>query len=48
MKTLLDRCNPLFLSDYSFRDIYLLATATEDEEHTTDVTNKAMQGWIDC
>ena len=48
MKTLLDRCNPLFLSDYSFRDIYLLATATEDEEHTTDGTIKGMQGWIDC
>lgn len=48
MKTLLDRCNPLFLSDYSFRDIYLLATAAEDEEHTTDGTIKGMQGWIDC
>ena len=27
MKTLLDRSNPLFPSDYAFRDIYLLATA---------------------
>lgn len=26
MKTLLDRSNPLFPSDYGFRDIYLLAT----------------------
>ena len=32
MKTLLDRANPLFPSDYSFRRIYLLTTAAEDEE----------------
>lgn len=36
------------LSDYSFRDIYLLATAAEDEEHTADGTIKGIQGWIDC
>ena len=29
LKTLLDRCNPLFSSDYAFRDIYLLATAAD-------------------
>lgn len=48
LKTLLDRCNPLFPSDYAFRDIYLLATATENEEHTVDGTATGMQGWIDC
>ena len=31
MKTLLDRSNPLFPSDYAFRDIYLLATAPSIE-----------------
>lgn len=31
LKTLLDRANALFPSDYAFRDIYLLASATEDE-----------------
>lgn len=29
MKTLLDRANPLFASDYAFRNIYLLTTAAE-------------------
>lgn len=48
MKTLLDRCNPLFSSAYSFRDVYLLATAAEAEEHTVDGTIKGMQGWINC
>ena len=31
MKTLLDRANPLFSSDYSFREIYMLTAAAEDE-----------------
>ena len=34
MKTLLDRLNPLYESDYKFRDIYMLATAADDDAHT--------------
>lgn len=30
MKTLLDRLNPLYASEYAFRDIYMIATAAED------------------
>ena len=48
MKTLLDRANPLYTADYGFRDIYLLATAAEAEEHTVDGTVTGLQGWIDC
>ena len=33
MKTLLDRMNPLFPSDYRFRRVYLLLTATEGEDY---------------
>ena len=36
MKTMLDRANPLYDSDYQFRDVYLLAAAAEDEEPYTD------------
>ena len=32
MKTLLDWLNALYPSDYAFRDIYMIATAAEDEE----------------
>ena len=48
MKTLLDRLNPLFPSDYRFRSIYMLSVAAEDD---TDVPEKAvsgLQGWVDC
>lgn len=48
MKTLLDRLNPLFSADYSFRDIYMIATAAEDEETTFDKAYNGLQGWVDC
>ena len=48
LKTMLDRANPLYSSDYKFRDIYLLATAAEDEPETVSGTETAVQGWIDC
>lgn len=48
MKTLLDRCNPLFQSDYAFREVYLLTTAADGDESAMDGAVKGMQGWIDC
>ena len=48
LKTLLDQANCLFPSDYRFRDIYLLASAAEDEATTMDGPIRGIQGWIDC
>jgi len=48
MKTLLDRANPLFSSEYAFRDVYLLATAAEDDPDAVDGTVQGMEGWIAC
>ena len=48
LKTMLDRANPLFDSDYAFTKAYLLATAAEDGEETVDGTVKTVQGWVDC
>lgn len=48
LKTLLDRANPLFSSDYKFKDIYLLASAAENEPSTFEGAQKAIQGWVDC
>ena len=48
LKTMLDRANPLYPSDYQFRDIYLLTCAAEDEESTAIGAKKAIQGWVDC
>ena len=48
LKTMLDRANPLFDTDYAFTKVYLLATAAEDEPETVKGTEKAVQGWVDC
>ena len=48
MKTLLDRLNPLYSSDYNFRDIYLIATAADGGDATFDKAYSGLQGWVDC
>ena len=48
MKTLIDRMNAMYPKDYRFRDVYLLATATEDEEHVPQRAIEGLTGWIDC
>lgn len=48
MKTMLDRANPLYGSDYRFREVYLLATAAEKEQNAVDGAVKGLSGWISC
>ena len=48
LKTLLDRFNPLFPSDYAFRDVYLLTAAAEDESHVPARAVSGVEGWIAC
>ena len=48
MKTMMDRTNPLYDSDYAFRDIYLLATAADEEESAIEGAVKGLSGWIAC
>lgn len=48
MKTMLDRANPLFDSDYRFREVYLLAAAAEDEDSTVEGAVKGLSGWVAC
>ena len=48
MKTLLDRMNPLYPSDYKFRKVYMLSAATEDEEYVPEKAVSGLQGRVDC
>ena len=48
MKTLLDRANPLYPSDYKFRNVYMLSVAAEDEEFVPEKAVSGLQGWVDC
>lgn len=48
LKTMLDRSNPLYAADYAFRDIYLLASAAEEERSAMDGAVHGLNGWIAC
>lgn len=48
MKTMIDRGNPLFGSDYRFREIYMLSAAAEDGAEVPERAVSGLQGWIDC
>ena len=48
MKTLLDRLNPLYIADYAFRDIYMIATAFEAEDHAFEKAYSGLEGWVNC
>ena len=48
MKTLIDRMNAMYAQDYRFRDVYLLATAAEEEAETVKRAEMGLTGWIDC
>ena len=40
--------NPLYDSDYRFREAYLLAAAAEEEESAMDGAVKGLSGWVEC
>ena len=48
MKTLLDRLNPLYPTDYKFRKVYMLATAAEDGDFVFEKAYSGLRGWVDC
>jgi hypothetical protein len=48
MKTMLDRGNPLYVSDYKFSDVYFLATAAEEGDHAWSRAVSGLEGWIAC
>ncbi len=48
MKTLLDRANALYHSNYYFREVYLLTAAEATGTHTPDNAINGLKGWISC
>ena len=48
LKTLLDRFNPLFPSDYAFRDVYLMTAAAEDKDFVPQRAVNGLEGWVAC
>lgn len=48
MKTVIDRANSLFVRDYRFKEVYLLAVAHDSEIEKRRDSFTGVQGWIDC
>lgn len=48
LKTLLDRMNPLYESDYRFREVYLIATAADSGDATFERARNGLDGWVEC
>ncbi len=48
MKTMLDRVNCLYGSDYAFRDIYFMSAAAEDGTEVDRRAVNGLEGWIAC
>ena len=48
LKTILDRANSLYVSDYKFREIYLLATAADTDKKAMNIAKRGISGWIAC
>ena len=48
LKTFLDRLNPLYPRANKFKEVYLLATAADDNEIAMNGSASDIQGWIDC
>ena len=48
MKTLIDRANSIYASDYSIKDVYLITTCADENEEAIEGTLKVLQGWVDC
>ena len=48
LKTMLDRCNPLYPADYAFRDVYLLASSADESPSAMDGAVKDIEGWVEC
>lgn len=47
LKTLLDRCNPVYFAGYNFRDVYLLVTAAEDNERAGTCAVENIMGFVE-
>lgn len=48
MKVLLDRANPLYASNYKFRKVYILSTATDTNATTAKRAVEGVKGWVSC
>lgn len=48
MKTMIDRANSLYGTDYKFREVYLITTAADSSKGVVQSVINGVNGWIAC
>ena len=48
MKTMIDRANSLFSRERNFKDVYILASADDNDPSTINNAKSGIEGWIKC
>ena len=48
LKTFLDRCNPLFVKENNFKDVYLITTLYDSTSGKSERAKQGLEGWIEC
>ncbi len=48
LKTIIDRANPLFVSEYKTRDVYLITTSADNDKNVVKHVIQGLNGWIAC
>ena len=48
LKTFLDRMNPLYDSDYKFKNVYMVTCAWDTNIETPSRALSGLQGWVEC
>lgn len=48
MKTIIDRANYLYSSDYKFREVYLITTSADNTKGVMQTVLNGVNGWIAC
>ena len=48
LKTLSDRCNPLYPQENKFKDVYLITSSYDDAKNASDIAANGLGGWVAC
>ncbi|MDY6415406.1 MAG: flavodoxin family protein [Succinivibrio dextrinosolvens] len=48
LKTFLDRCNPLYIRDYHFREVYLITASAENSQTVYQRAKSGIEGFVEC
>lgn len=48
MKTLIDRANSLYVSEYNLKDVYVITTSADGSDNVVQTVINGLNGWCTC